>query len=241
MSLSILIPRSPCIFVIFSLGFVSAMPREGRDRDRSKRAKLGMPGMMMQMQPHMMAPQMMPMMPPGNMMMPHHQMGHMGMPQHQQQMMMPSQPSSSDDEDEHVETGVVSSSTGAEAKAAAAQPPPGQTQIPAPAAGSHEQMSAEVARHMQPFPSEGMKQRISRSCSYVRQLPRWMLQEVLEFLNENFDATLVADLSVNGLLALIFLFTRIRPNVRVSELRVLALLNRSHFWHGYGMMFAHNK
>ena len=217
------------------------MPREGRDRDRPKRAKLGMPGMMIQMQPHMMAPQMMPMMPPGNMMMPHHQMGHMGMPQHQQQMMMPSQPSSSDDEDEHVETGVVSSSTGAEAKAAAAQPPPGQTQTPAPAAGSHEQMSAEVARHMQPFPSEGMKQRISRSCSYVRQLPRWMLQEALEFLNENFDATLVADLTVNGLLALIFLFTRIRANVRVSELRVLALLNRSHFWHGYGMMFAHNK
>ena len=39
--------------------------------------------------------------------------------------------------------------------------------------------------------------------------PRWMLHESLEFLNENFDATLVADLTVNGLLALVFLFTRI--------------------------------
>ena len=60
-----------------------------------------------------------------------------------------------------------------------------------------------------------------------------MLQEALEFLNENFDATLVADLTVTGHLALIFLFPRIRPNVPVSELRVLALLNRYNFWHGY--------
>lgn len=155
MSLSILISRSPCIFVIFSLGFVSAMPREGRDRDRSKRAKLGMPGMMMQMQPHMMAPQMMPMMPPGNMMMPHHQMGHMGMPQHQQQMMMPSQPSSSDDEDEHVETGVVSSSTGAEAKAAAAQPPSGQTQTPAPELGHMSRCQLRLPVTCSHFPVRG--------------------------------------------------------------------------------------
>ena len=34
--------------------WLCAMPREGRDPDRSKGAKLGMPGMMMQMQPHMM-------------------------------------------------------------------------------------------------------------------------------------------------------------------------------------------
>ena len=188
------------------------MPREGRDRDRSKRAKLGMPGMMMQMQPHMMAPQMMPMMRQGNMMMPHHQMAQMGVPQHQQQMVMA--PSSSDDEEDH---GEPVASSGVEAKAA-----PAQTPAAPPALGSHEQQSAEVAKHMQAFPSEAMKQRISRSCSYVRQLPRWMLQETLEFLNQNFDATLVADLTVNGLLALVFLFTRIRPNVRVSELRAWA-------------------
>ena len=185
------------------------MPREVRDRDRSKKGKLGMPGMMVQMQPQMMATEMMPMMPQGNMMMPHHQMAHMGMPQHQQQMVMA--PSSSDEEEDHGEQGT---SCGVEAKAAA----PVQTPAAVPAVGS----MSNSAKHMQAFPSEAMKQRISRSCSYVRQLPRWMLQETLEFLNENFDATLVADLSVNGLLSLIVLFTRIRPNVRVSELRALA-------------------
>ena len=165
------------------------MPR--RSDDRSKRAKLGMPGMMTQMQPHMMAPQMIPMMSPGNMM------------------------ASSSDEDDQAEPTAAASSEPAASKASAAAPPP-----PGQAAQSNDH--TEVARHMQQFPSEAMKQRISRSCSYVRQLPRWMLQETLEFLNENFDATLVADLSVNGLLALVFLFARIRPNVRVSELRVLA-------------------
>ena len=183
------------------------MPR--RD-DRSKRAKLGMPGMMMQMQPHMMPPHMMPMMSPANMMMP--QMPHMGM--HPQNMMTSGMASSSDEDDQAEPTATASSEPVASKASAAAPPPPGQV------AQSNEHI--EVARHMQQFPSEAMKQRISRSCSYVRQLPRWMLQETLEFLNENFDATLVADLSVNGLLALVFLFARIRPNVRVSELRVLA-------------------
>ena len=181
------------------------MPR--RD-DRSKRAKLGMPGMMMQMQPHMMAPHMMPMMAPGNMMpgmMP--QMPHMGIPP---QNMMTAGAASSSDEDDQAEPTAT-----AAAKASASAPPP-----PVQPAQSHEQ--TEVAAHMQQFPSEAMKQRVSRSCSYARQLPRWMLQETLEFVNENFDATLVADLSSNGLLALVFLFARIRPNVRVTGLRVLA-------------------
>ena len=185
------------------------MPRRN-DADRSKRAKLGMPGMMMQMQPHMMAPHMMSMMSPANMMMP--QMPHMGMPP--QNMMTSGMASSSDEDDQAEPTATASSEPVASKASAAAPPPPGQ------AAQSNEH--TEVARHMQQFPSEAMRQRISRSCSYVRQLPRWMLQETLEFLNENFDATLVADLSVNGLLALVFLFARIRPNVRVSELRVLA-------------------
>lgn len=176
-----------------------------------------MPGMMMQMQPNMMAPQMMPMMSPGNMMpgmMP--QMPHMGIPP---QAMMTSGVASSSDEDDQAEPTATAASESAAAKASASAPPPpaGQT------AQSHEhQEHAEVVSHMQKFPSEAMKQRISRSCSYVRQLPRWMLQETLEFLNENFDCTLVADLSINGLLALVFMFARIRPNVRVTELRVLA-------------------
>ena len=69
--------------------------------------------------------------------------------------------------------------------------------------------------------SDAMKQKISRSMTYVRQLPRWFIQEVIEFLNPNFDATLVADLSQHGLLSLLFLFCRIKPNVRVTELRSL--------------------
>ena len=59
----------------------------------------------------------------------------------------------------------------------------------------------------------------SLSRTYVRQLPRWFLQEVVEYLNSNFDSTLVADLTQHGLLALLFLFCRIKPNVRISELR----------------------
>lgn len=69
--------------------------------------------------------------------------------------------------------------------------------------------------------SDAMKQKISRSMTYVRQLPRWFIQEVVEFLNPNFDATLVADLSQHGLLSLLFLFCRIKPNVRITELRSL--------------------
>ena len=51
--------------------------------------------------------------------------------------------------------------------------------------------------------SEAMRQKISRSMTYVRQLPRWFLQEVVECLNANFDTMLVADLTQHGLLALL--------------------------------------
>ena len=122
------------------------MPR--RD-DRSKRAKLGMPGMMMQMQPHMMPPHMMPMMSPANMMMP--QMPHMGM--HPQNMMTSGMASSSDEDDQAEPTATASSEPVASKASAAAPPPPGQV------AQSNEHI--EVARHMQQFPSEAMKQRFS--------------------------------------------------------------------------------
>ena len=72
-----------------------------------------------------------------------------------------------------------------------------------------------------PVFSDAMRQKISRSMTYVRQLPRWFLQEVVEYLNANFDSTLVADLTQHGLLALLYLFCRIKPNVRISELRSL--------------------
>ena len=155
-----------------------------------------------------MIPQMMPqMMPHGGM---HPMMfSNGGMPQ-----MMPTMPpmvptAESDSESSH-EQPAAAPATAAPSSSAAGAPPPSNTS----------NQSHDVPEQSFGF-SDAMKQRISRSMTYVRQLPRWFIQEVVEFLNPNFDATLVADLSQHGLLSLLFLFCRIKPNVRVSELRSL--------------------
>lgn len=172
------------------------MPRRGADlqNHRSGKRSKGM---------HQMIPQMMPsMMPHGPMMFPHGAM----MPHGQ---MVPMLPPESDSESE-AEAPAASASNGAPVAAAAVVP---SSNDHAPA---HDQATSGQYEL-----SEAMKQKISRSLTYVRQLPRWFLQEVVEYLNANFDSTLVADLSQHGLLALLYLFCRIKPNVRISELRCL--------------------
>ena len=62
---------------------------------------------------------------------------------------------------------------------------------------------------------------ITRSASLLKGLPRRWLSEIMERLDSSFDATLTANLSVLGLLACLYLFTRMRPSMQVSVLRVL--------------------
>ena len=62
---------------------------------------------------------------------------------------------------------------------------------------------------------------ISRSCTYVKQLPRNRLSECLEALEPALDASYTAELSSQGLLSLLWLFCRIKPAVKISDLRSL--------------------
>lgn len=168
------------------------MPRRGTDSHNMRHGKRSKN--MHQMIPHMM-PSMMS--HPGGMMFPH---------------MMPSMLPPGPESDSESEANEVPASNPASHAASTSA---------APSNGSN------VAAAVEPPPppshgpelSDAMRQKISRSLTYVRQLPRWFLQEVVEYLNSNFDSTLVADLTQHGLLALLFLFCRIKPNVRISELR----------------------
>lgn len=63
---------------------------------------------------------------------------------------------------------------------------------------------------------------ISRSVTYVRQLPRNHLGETLETLSgAELDAAVTAELTQDGLLMLLWLFCRIKPCVKISDLRFL--------------------
>ena len=60
---------------------------------------------------------------------------------------------------------------------------------------------------------------ISRSITYIKTIPRNRLSEVLESLSPSLDSTWCAELSMEGLLALLWLYTRLKPNLRISDLR----------------------
>lgn len=62
---------------------------------------------------------------------------------------------------------------------------------------------------------------VSRSVSCLRALPRTRLSEILEKLDPAFEATLTSELSQAGLLAVLFLFTRLKPNTQVCVLSSL--------------------
>ena len=64
---------------------------------------------------------------------------------------------------------------------------------------------------------------ISRSVTYVQQLPRNRMGETLETLSgAELDAAVTAELTQDGLLMLLWLFCRIKPCVKISDLRFLA-------------------
>ena len=62
---------------------------------------------------------------------------------------------------------------------------------------------------------------ISRSCTYLKNVPRNRLSDCLERLDPALEATYTAELSTNGLLALLWVWTRMKPCVKVSDLRHL--------------------
>ena len=66
---------------------------------------------------------------------------------------------------------------------------------------------------------------ISRSCTYLKNVPRNRLSDCLERLDPSLEATYTAELTSNGLLALLWVWTRMKPCVKVSDLRHLGTNN----------------
>ena len=62
---------------------------------------------------------------------------------------------------------------------------------------------------------------ITKSATFVRCLPRTRLSEALEALHETLDSTMTSDLDLDGLLICLWIFTRVKPNLRVCDLRHL--------------------
>ena len=60
---------------------------------------------------------------------------------------------------------------------------------------------------------------ISRSITYIRHLPRNRLSEVVEFCCGALDATVTAQLSQHGMLALLWIYTRVVPQVKIYDFR----------------------
>lgn len=62
---------------------------------------------------------------------------------------------------------------------------------------------------------------ITRSASSSKSLGKCRLGQAVEWLQECLDATMVADLSSDGLLILLWLLCRVKPNVQICSLRDL--------------------
>ena len=62
---------------------------------------------------------------------------------------------------------------------------------------------------------------ITKSATFVRCLPRTRISESLEALHETLDSTMTSDLDLDGLLICLWIFTRVKPNQRVCDLRHL--------------------
>ena len=61
--------------------------------------------------------------------------------------------------------------------------------------------------------------RISRSVTFLKTVPRQRLSEGLEWIRKDLDATVTHGLSSEGLLAVVFMLTRLKPSSRISDLR----------------------
>ena len=62
---------------------------------------------------------------------------------------------------------------------------------------------------------------ISRSVTYVKQLPRNRVSETLEAVDGQLDASFTSELSSDGCLIVLWLYCRVKPCVKISDLRAL--------------------
>ena len=60
---------------------------------------------------------------------------------------------------------------------------------------------------------------ITRSATYLKNIGRNRLSDCLERLHGTLDATFTAECTRNGLLVLIWVMTRVKPGVKISDLR----------------------
>ena len=159
--------------------------------------------------PMMMLPQITPGMMNGMMngMMPG-MMGGMMMPP-----MMSQQTEDSDEDDQPVGVAPVAKAGLSGVPAAAS------SGVPAVAPSASAAPSGEPSGDVHERQGDGV---ISRSVTYVRQVPRNRLSETLECVSHPLDAPYTSELSMEGLLILLWLFCRIKPTVKISDLRVLA-------------------
>ena len=170
----------------------------------------------------MMMPHMMPGMMHG--MMP----GMTGMPGMMGGMMMPPPPmmsqqmmEDSDEDEQPVGAAAVAKAAGSSGVPAA------KSGVPLPAvASSASAPPGETSSDWLLVPDDVHQQQvdglISRSVTYVRQLPRNRLSETLECVSPQLEAAYTAELSIDGMLILLWLYCRIKPTVKISDLRVLA-------------------
>ena len=70
----------------------------------------------------------------------------------------------------------------------------------------------------------GVQDKISSSVTFLRQVPRCRLAEGLEWLCKDLDPSMTHALTNIGLLALVFLCTRLNPITRINDLRAMVCI-----------------
>ena len=147
--------------------------------------------------------------------MPHQHM--MAPPPSQQQMMM----GADDESDEGTEAGLPAgiptpqqNPSGVEFQHQLAAPPLSslpQPEVPVPMEDGHQRLA---------------NSQISRSITYVKNIPRNRISEVMEEVDPSLDPAFSSELSTDGLLTVMWLYCRVKPTVRISDLRDLAWYKR---------------
>ena len=70
----------------------------------------------------------------------------------------------------------------------------------------------------------GVQDKISSSVTFLRQTPRCRLSEGLEWLCKDLGPSMTHALSITGLLALVYMCTRLNPTTRVNDLRAMVCI-----------------
>ena len=70
----------------------------------------------------------------------------------------------------------------------------------------------------------GVQDKISSSVTFLRQTPRCRLSEGLEWLCQDLDRCMTHALSITGLLALVYMCTRLNPTTRINDLRAMVCI-----------------